>query len=52
MNSDTKNLTDLKKKILRGLDLVSEKLIRETKEKKEELVVIRDNKIVRLKFSK
>lgn len=45
-------MTDLKKKILKGLDLVSEKLIKDTKTKKGELVVLRDNKIVRLNLSK
>ena len=43
-------IDNLTKKILKGLDLVSEKLIKEAKEKKQELVVSRDNKIVKLKF--
>ena len=43
-------LSEQAKKILVGLDLVSQKLIKEAKEKKEELVVSQDGKIVRLKF--
>ncbi len=41
-------MTDLKKKILKGLDLVSIKLIENARQQKLKLVVIRDNKIVHL----
>jgi len=43
-------MSDFEIKIRKGLELVSEKLIKEAKEKKEELVVFRNNKIVRIKF--
>lgn len=51
METSNKKMTDLKKKIIIGLNVVSEKLIKESKEKRQELVVIRDNKMIRLKFS-
>ena len=52
MKTTDKHLSQTAKKILKGLDLVSEKLVKEAKEKGEELVVMRDNKIVRITFSK
>ncbi|MFT4202580.1 MAG: hypothetical protein QM610_01585 [Chitinophagaceae bacterium] len=41
--------TEEKKKILKGLEKVYEKLIEFKKSKNSELVVIRDNKIVKIK---
>lgn len=38
-----------KNKILKGLEKVYEKLIKFKKEKNSELVVIRDNKIIKIK---
>jgi hypothetical protein len=38
-----------KNKILKGLEKVYEKLLEFKKDKKSELVVLRDNKIVRIK---
>lgn len=40
---------ELKKKILLGLENVYEKLIAFKKEKKTDLVILRDNKIVKIK---
>lgn len=40
---------ELKDKILKGLEKVYEKLIEFKKQKNSELVVIRDNKIVKIK---
>ncbi len=52
MVNGNKKMTDLKTKILKGLDLVSSKLIEESMIKKEDLVVLRNNKIVRIKSPK
>lgn len=41
--------TEEKNKILKGLEKVYEKLIEFKKQKKTELVIIRDNKIVKVK---
>ncbi len=43
-------MSDFETKIFKGLELVSKKLIKEAKEKKQELVVFRNNKIMRIKF--
>lgn len=51
MNIKQTEMTDLKKKILKGLDLVSIKLIANAKQQKLKLVVMRDNKIVHLKMA-
>ena len=48
-NTDSR-LSVQAKKILAGLDLVSQRLIKDAKEKKEELIVAQDGKIVRLSF--
>ena len=45
----TEKHTDEKNKILKGLEKVYEKLIEFKKAKKSELVIIRDNKIVKIK---
>lgn len=44
-----KKQIELKDKILLGLEKVYEKLIEFKKQKKTELVVIKDNKIIRIK---
>jgi len=41
--------TEEKNKILKGLELVYERLLEFKKSKNSELVVLRDNKIVRIK---
>ncbi|WP_207632593.1 hypothetical protein [Foetidibacter luteolus] len=43
---------EVTQKILQGLDLVSKRLIEDAKKNNRELVVYRDNKIVKLRFSK
>ena len=48
MTKTDKHIED-KKKILKGLELVHEKLMEYKKLKKSDLVVIRDNKIIRIK---
>jgi hypothetical protein len=48
MTKDEKR-ADFRKKVLHGLELTYEKLIEFKKQKKSELVVMRDNKIVRIK---
>ncbi len=50
MKYNTIEMSDFEIKIRKGLKLVSKKLIKEAKEKKEELVVFRNNKIMRIKF--
>ncbi len=45
----TEKHIDEKNKILKGLDKVYEKLIEFKKAKNSELVIIRDNKIVKIK---
>lgn len=44
-----KEQMELKAKILKGLELTYERLLEYKKYKKTELVVLRDNKIVKLK---
>lgn len=45
----TEAKTDTKTKILFGLDLVYEKMLAFKKQKNSEIIIWRDNKIVRLK---
>nr|WP_288836700.1 hypothetical protein [uncultured Flavobacterium sp.] len=52
MENNQPIMTDLKKKILKGLDLVSERLIEEAKKTNKELVVLQDNKVVTIKLTK
>lgn len=46
--TDIEKQTELRDKIILGLDLVYERLIEFKKYKKSKLVVMRDNKIVKL----
>lgn len=48
MTTTEKHIAE-KKKILKGLEKVYEKLLEFKKEKNSELVVLRDNKIVKIK---
>ena len=50
----TKNIkrTEVREKIIRGLDLVSKRLIEKAKKENLELVVYRDNQIKKIRFSK
>ena len=41
--------TDNKQKILKGLELTYEKLLAEKRAKNSELIVLKDNKIVKIK---
>jgi len=43
-------LPDFETKLFKGLKLVSKKLIKEAKEKNQELVVFRNGKIRRIKY--
>ena len=52
MKSDNKNISETTKKILKGLDLVSEKLIEKAKKEKRELVVLEGDQIKKIRFSK
>ena len=45
----TQERIEIKRKILKGLELAYEKLLAEKKAKNGELVVLRDNKIVTIK---
>lgn len=45
-------MTDLKKKILKGSDLVSERLIEDAKKTNRELVILQDKKVVTIKLTK
>ncbi len=47
MNKEAKNIR--KKKIIKGLEEAYEKMLEFKKEKKSELVIIRENKIVKVK---
>lgn len=52
MENNQPIMTELKKKILKGLDLVSERLIEDAKKTNRELVVLQDNKVVTIKLTK
>ena len=45
----TQERTEIKRKILKGLELTYEKLLAEKKAKNGELVILRDNQIVTIK---
>jgi hypothetical protein len=50
----TKNIarTEVREKILKGLDLVSKRLVEKARKENLELIVFRDNKIQKIRFSK
>jgi hypothetical protein len=48
MRNNTEN-KELLEKIVKGMDLVYERLIAHKREKKQDLVVLRNNQIVRIK---
>lgn len=52
MGYNNKNISEITKKILKGLDLVSEKLVEKAKKENRELVVLKDDKITRIRFNK
>jgi len=52
MEIRNKNRSELNKKILKGLDLVSKRLVEKAKKENLELVVFRDNQIKKIRFCK
>lgn len=51
MSSNNKNMSELTKKILIGLDMVSHKLIEKAKKENKQLVVLEGNQIKKIKFT-
>lgn len=49
MKKDEKQLSEVKQKVLKGLDIVSQKFIQSKKEKNSEIAVIRNGNVTIIK---